>query len=188
VCDLADRIILVDDRSVSVLRRPKLTRARAPIRHVEKLGDRCGGPDGGHAGCSIAYRRVQSAVLGHHTLELGNNPGNHLDDDDQPNQVEECRYVPEGTIATCSTATRFVTVAYVAGPSSPPCWHLQATLWEGDRATALDAELDRAGADSDDRWVARLPARDMTLRFDRHAAVLEAGAKRELCVAFRLAP
>ena len=188
VCDLDDRIILVDERAVTVLTRPRLTRTQAPIQRTDKLDDQCGGPAEGHAGCSITFRRVHSAVLGNFTLEFGNNVGDVLYDEQQPNSFQPCREVRHDVIATCSTATRFVTVAYREVPSSKPtCWQLRGAVWEGANPTELDAELDRAASGAD-RWVFRLPARAMTLRFDRRAAVLEVGAQREPCVAFRLAP
>jgi len=188
VCDLDDRVIVVDDRAVTVVTRPRLTRTRAPIQHRERLRDRCGGPGGGHLGCSLAYRRVRSAVLGNLTMEFGNNQGNVLYDERQPSSGQACREVPQDVIATCSTATRFVTVGYREVPaSSRTCWQLRAAVWEGAQPTELAAELDGAASDAD-HWVVRLPARDMTLRFDRHAAVLEIGATRERCVASRLAP
>ena len=188
VCDLEDRIIVVDDRAVTVLTRPRLTRTRAPIQRADRLGNRCGGPGGGHAGCSITYRRVHSAVLGNLTLEFGNNVGDTLYDEQVPNSYQPCREVRHDVIATCSTATRFVTIAYRAVPASaPPCFHLLGTVWEGAQPAELAAELDGAASDAN-HWVVRLPARAMTLRFDRHVAVLEVGAKREPCVAFRLAP
>jgi hypothetical protein len=72
VCDLDDRIILVDERAVTVLTRPRLTRTQAPVQRTDKLEGQCGGPAGGHAGCSIAFRRVHSTVLGNFTVEFGN--------------------------------------------------------------------------------------------------------------------
>jgi hypothetical protein len=189
VCDLEDRIILVDDRAVTVtvLTRPGLSRTRAAIERDERLDDRCDRPGGGHAGCSITHRRVHSAALGHLTLELGNNEGDTLYDEQQPNSYQPCREIRHDVIATCSTATRFVTIAYREVPlSAPTCWQLRGVVWERAQPTELDAEFDRAASDAD-HWVVRLPARAMTLRFDRGAAVLEVGAKREPCVAFRLA-
>jgi hypothetical protein len=187
VCDLDDRIILVDERTVTVLTRPRLTRARAPIQRTDKLDNRCDGPGGGHAGCSITFRRVHSAVLGKLTLEFGNNVGDVLYDERQENSYRPCREVRQDVIATCSTATRFVTIEYrEVPPSKPTCWQLRGAVWEGSQPTQLDVELDRAASDAD-HWVVHLPARAMTLRFDRRGAVLEVGAQREPCVAFRLA-
>ncbi len=105
VCDVKDRVIVVSAKQVTVRTRPLLTPVRAPIERTGHLGDRCDGPGGGHAGCSITYWRFSSKVLGSGHLEFGNNAGNVLHDDD-PDKAMDCReYSSFEVIATCSTAT-----------------------------------------------------------------------------------
>jgi len=191
VCDVKDRVIVVSAKQVTVRTRPLLTPVRAPIERTGHLGDRCDGPGGGHAGCSITYWRFSSKVLGSGHLEFGNNAGNVLHDDD-PDKAMDCReYSSFEVIATCSTAKHFVLVKYqddAAGRGS--CWHLHARLWDaGDQVTELDGDVDRA-ASGGDRWVFRFPAADsaVTLRFARRpgSATLEIGGERERCAVFRL--
>jgi len=196
VCDLEDRILIVDAKHVTVVSRPQLTRTRGPVARQEALGDRCDGPGGGHVGCSIRFKRFWSPVLGRGFLEFGTNAGNVLFPDGDQNQAQGCRESIRGQrIATCSTATHFVTVVYDEPASgSPRCWHLHATLWDspGTQPLERDGDVDRA-ASVGDRWVFQFAAGaagdpPVVLGFDRRArtATLEVAGQREPCVAFRL--
>jgi hypothetical protein len=196
VCDLEDRILIVDDKHVTVVSRPRLTRTRAPIARQGSLGDRCAGPGGGHAGCSITFQRFWSPVLGRGYLEFGTSAGNMLVPDGDLNQAQGCRESIRGRgIATCSTANHFVTIAYDSPAfGQPRCWHLHATLWDSPATQhlELDGDVDRA-ASAGDRWVFRFAAGSaadpaVVLGFDRraHTATLEVAGQREPCVAFRL--
>jgi hypothetical protein len=184
VCDLRDRIVLVDlqQRLVTVILRPTSTRVTAPISTTDDLGDRCTDAEGhedGHAGCSVTYERYWSPVLGASHLEFGTNAGNALDADNGSTSEscgEESTY---SVIATCSTANQFVYVQQlVAAPAT-----LTAVFWarRADPASEIAAEVDRA-ASGGDQW---------TIRFAKHALVFDRrGAVATLdgapCLAFRL--
>lgn len=196
VCDLEDRIILVDKQSVTVLTRPLLQRTQAPIARTEHLGDRCDTTSGGHAGCSIKFDRYWSKALGNGSLEIGTNEGNVLHDDRFPDRDQLCRNGRDpAVIATCSTARHFVAVTYLestVGGSS--CWHVGGALWggTGEQPSELDGDVDRASSVGDS-WVFHFLARSqpdaaVTLSFDRRApaAALEIGGEREPCIAFSL--
>lgn len=195
VCDLKERIVIVGDKTVTVLARPQLTRTRAPIERRAKLDDRCGGPGGGHAGCSITFKRFWSAALGAGHVEFGNNMGNLVAEDDDMTRAESCREDSSyGVVATCSTAQHFVLVKYRAVElGGRPCWHLEASVWDGpaEQGTQIGGDVDRA-ASVNNHLVLRFPAaadadRAITLGFDGRAgtATLEIAGRRERCVAFR---
>jgi len=192
ICDLPDRILLVD-RKVTALARPTLTRTTAPIAKTERLGNRCGGPGGGHAGCSITYVRFWSRALGAgHLLEFGTNAGNVLID--EHGNEEACREEESyGTIAMCSTAKRYLLVRFTEDANdATPCWHVTGRLWEGaaDVATELAGDVDRS-ASRGTNWVYAFPATStspaVALSLDGHkgTATLEVGGEREDCIAFR---
>ena len=192
ICDLPDRIIIVE-RGVTVLARPTLTRTTAPIDKTERLGNRCDGPAGGHAGCSITYVRTWSSALGKgRYLEFGTNAGNVLLDDhgNGPACREEESY---GTIAMCSTAKRYLLVRFTEdAQSATPCWHVTGRLWEGaaDVATELAGDVDRS-ASRGTHWIYAFPATStspavaLSLDGSKGTATLEVGGEREDCVAFR---
>lgn len=192
ICDLPDRIIIVE-RGVTVLARPTLARTTAPIARTERLGNRCDGPGGGHAGCSITYVRTWSRVLGPgRFLEFGTNAGNVLNDDH--GNSEACREEDSyGTIAMCSTAKRFLLVRFTEDANSATrCWHVTGRLWEGaaEVATDLAGDVDRS-ASHGKRWVYAFPATStspavaLSLDGSKGTASLEVGGEREDCVAFR---
>jgi hypothetical protein len=202
VCDLPDRIIVVDGGRVTSIARPGLARTTAPIARQEGRSYTCGGPGQGHVGCSVVYRRYWSHSLGIHYVEFGTNQGNVLGDDGNGSKVEYCREASHyQVIATCSTAKRFAVVKYLEPDYNEPqaCYHLRVWLWEGrDKiATELEGDVDRA-ASAGDRWTFRFPAeRGVALAFERwqdpafmrrvaRRATLEVGGDREDCVAFRL--
>ncbi len=174
VCDLPDRILVVGDKDVTAIDRPSLHRSRAPISRTEYLPDRCDGPGGGHAGCSITFHRYWSRVLGTDYLEFGNNIGNGIGD-------EACRQdTSYQVVATCSTAHRFALVKRVEADNG--CAPLEVWLWEGASITRL--ELDADARDQGDRWIVTFP--DGQLVFDRKTQTLELGGEREACVAASL--
>ena len=189
LCDLRDRIIIVDGKLVTVVSRPELKRTRAKVDRTEHLGNRCGdGPDGGHAGCSITFDRYWSAVLGARHLEFGTNVGNVLEGERDPNKSESCRDIGRATIATCSTAQHFVAVAY---EQTATCWNVRASVWDGaaDRPEELDGDVDRA-ASVGGHWAFRFatPNRRLTLELDRarRTAAVDIDGAREDCVTFQL--
>jgi hypothetical protein len=192
VCDLPDRIVLVD-RQVTVLARPTLARTTARIERTEHLGNRCDGPGGGHAGCSITYDRYWSRALGDgRYLELGNNAGNAVLD--EHGNWESCREdTSYSVIATCSTAKRFLMVRFAEDANTAtPCWRVGGRLWEGpaEASVELAGDVDRT-ASVGHHWVYRFPATATTaevvlvLDGGRGTATLEVGGEREDCVAFR---
>lgn len=192
VCDLPDRIITVGAQ-VTVLARPTLAPTTAPIDHTDHKDASCDGPGGGHAGCSIAYVRYWSAALGAgRYLELGNNAGNALLDDqgNGPSCREDDSF---GVIATCSTATRFLIVRFGEdAASATACWRVGGRLWQGAAAQPIElaGDVDRA-ASTGDRWAYRFPATAtsaavvLTLDRSTHRATLDVGGEHEACVAFR---
>jgi len=179
-----------------VIQRPTLARVSAPIDRTEHLGDRCGGPGGGHAGCSIRFDRFWSAALGTRYVEFGTNMGDVVVDEVDPGHDEACRETGAfAVIATCSTATRLAIVRYQEpGAGEPLCWRVQAQLWDarGTAPTVLPGDVDRAGS-SATRWRFRFPrdaadGGDVSLDFDgaRGSAALSVGDAREACVMLRL--
>ena len=195
ICDVGDRVIVVDARSVTVVTRPRGNRTRAPISRREGLADRCSGPGGGHAGCSITFQRFWSVVLGHDYVEFGSSAGNFLAPGGDFNRARGCREPGSGPIAVCATATRFVAITDEERADRPSCQRLRASLWDGaaDERRELDGDID-AAASTANRWVVRFPgaAGDsaIALAFDRtaRAATLEVDGRREPCLAFRLLP
>jgi len=196
VCDLKDRIILVDTKWVTVITRPLLQRTQAPIDRKDNLGNRCGGADESHAGCSITFDRFWSAALGASFLEFGTNEGNVLHDAQSPNKDQDCRESSgHAVIATCSTAKRFVMVRYLEpAVGEPLCWHLRGTVWEGpgDQSVDLEGDVDRVKSVGDS-WAFHFFANSatdaaVTLTFDlrAHSATLDTAGEREACIAFRL--
>ena len=90
ICVLADKIVEVDAKSVAVFSKDHVLQVRSPITKDEHLPDRCGGPGGGHAGCSITYDRYWSDAIPGHVIEFGTNQGNVLIDESNPDQIAEC--------------------------------------------------------------------------------------------------
>jgi hypothetical protein len=111
LCDLPDRVITVDNQQVHVLARPSMKETSAPISNQDHLGDRCDGPGGGYAGCSMTYDRYWSEALGKGAfVENGTNEGNIVGTDSE-DSAEDCRNDdPYGALATCSTASWFLQV------------------------------------------------------------------------------
>ncbi len=189
VCDLPDRIVAVDARTVTVIVRPSLTRTTAAISRRDDHPETCGGPGQSHAGCSMFYARYWSRVLGEHSVEFGTRQGNVLWAADDTS-FEDCR---EGTrnrvIATCSTAHHFAIVRYVEpdGRDAQDCYHLQLWLW-ADGATldgTFEGDVERA-ASTGDRWVYRFPTAALAFEHGGRSAALDVAGEREECLAFRL--
>jgi hypothetical protein len=202
VCDLKDRIILVEPSSITVLERPGLKKTTGAITKTERTNP-CA-DSGGSAGCSLrATDRYWSPALGaHHVLELSPNGGmgpeliDERSTETDPAKLSMCRPGLAGWgIASCSTAKRLVVVTYddaANRPQGQPCYRMRASMWtgSGDEVAGLEGDLDRA-ASVNGRWVLRFPAQqpvgqDIVLSFERGAATLQVGGERETCAVSRL--
>jgi hypothetical protein len=186
VCDLPERIILVESAMVTVIARPSLARSRGPVIRVPSLSTaRCNGPGGGHPGCSLWYQRFSSPVLGDERVQFGFGYANEVlrsGDEREPCREEFMVHA----IATCSTARRFISVRFA---TEQLCKHIEGELSDRSGSVVLEGDVDRA-ASVDDRWVYRFPSAGVALIFDgrAHAARLELdnGNDSESCIAFRL--
>jgi hypothetical protein len=218
LCDLPDHVVVVDSKStatgdpmtmrlsgaVIATPRGKGATARYPIASGSSCIDRCNGPGGGYAGCSVgAGCTVKSAAPGVGTVELGLEARTGGD-----KQQLGCGPIDRDYIGLCATRDRLVlmdTIDCKLGKMRGR-FRLRLRSYErgaprSDGSTAAPPSFERNGdyfppGSKPGMWSYRFPeagdgAGDMLLTFTIGAkpdATLTTAGATEPCVAFSFAP
>jgi hypothetical protein len=218
LCDLPDRVVVVDSKTTStvdpmVLRltgavittpRGKGSTARYPIGSGSQCVDRCNGPGGGYAGCSVgAGCSVKSAAPGASVVNLG------LEERTGGDKTQlGCGPIDHDYIGLCATRDRLVLMdtvdcklGKVRGRFRLRLRSYERGATRSDGSTAAEPSFERNGdyfpaGSKLGVWSYRFPeagdgAGDMLLTFTVGAkpdATLTTAGATTPCVAFSFAP